>query len=140
MRYCTACKEVVTAKSELALPKSDIGLNVTILTCYLWVTLGLPFTRLAKYLSDYFEFKISTAGLCSNVIRVSEIMNRVYNEILEDVTTGTTLYADETGWRIKGKNWWLWVFGTAESAYFTIDKSRGGDVVRRILGEIFRED
>ena len=47
------------------------------------------------------------------------------------------LFADETGWRVKGDLWWLWVFGTARSAYFSIDKSRGGDVVLRILGEIF---
>ena len=136
-KYCPDCKGVMTAKSELALPKSDIGINVTVLICYLWVTLCLPFTRLSKYLEDYFGFTISTSGLSSNVIRVSRILTGVYNEILEDVTIGATLHADETGWRIRGKNWWLWVFGTKESAYFVIDKSRGGDVVRRILGEIF---
>jgi transposase len=48
-----------------------------------------------------------------------------------------SIYADETGWRVNGKNWWLWVFGTKEEAIYTIDKSRGQDVVRRILGEIF---
>jgi len=53
------------------------------------------------------------------------------------VQIGATLFADETGWRVKGKNWWLWVFGTDKSAYFTLDKSRGSDVVRRVLGEIF---
>ena len=39
-KYCDDCKEVITAKSELALPKADIGLNATILICYLWVSLG----------------------------------------------------------------------------------------------------
>jgi len=28
-KYCNDCKEVITAKSDLALPKSDIGLNAT---------------------------------------------------------------------------------------------------------------
>ena len=28
-KYCPNCRQVVTAKSDLALPKSDIGLNVT---------------------------------------------------------------------------------------------------------------
>ncbi|MBC2696725.1 MAG: transposase [Desulfobacteraceae bacterium] len=40
-------------------------------------------------------------------------------------------------WRVRGKNWWLWVFGTQDSAYFTVDKTRGSAVVRRVLGEIF---
>lgn len=135
--YCTDCEEVITAKSELALPRSDIGLNLTVLISYLWVTTGLPFPRIAKYLLDFFNVSISTAGLSSHVIRVSEIMNGVYDEILEDVKMGSILYADETGWRIKGINWWLWVFGTDDAAYYVIDPKRGGGVVLRILGEIF---
>ncbi|MCR4324478.1 MAG: IS66 family transposase [Candidatus Curtissbacteria bacterium] len=136
-KYCQNCRQVVTAKSELALPKSDIGLNATTLICYLWVSSCLPFTRLAKYMQDFFGFEISTSGLSKHVIRVSGILEDVYDEILQDVQIGYILFADETGWRIKGRNWWLWVFGTKKSAYFLIDKSRGGDVVRRILGEVF---
>ncbi len=136
-KYCSNCRQVVTAKTELALPGADIGLNATALICYLWVSMCLPFTRLRKYLQDFFGFEISTSGLSKHVIRVSGILEEVYNEILEDVQSGNILFADETGWRIRGRNWWLWVFGTSRSAYFVIDKSRGGDVVRRILGEVF---
>ena len=64
-------------------------------------------------------------------------MKDVYNEILGDINNAITLHADETGWRVRGKNWWLWVFGTRDAAYFTVDQSRGGSVVRRVLGEIF---
>jgi len=136
-KYCTDCKEVITAKSELALPKADIGLNSTILICYLWVALCLPFTRIQDYVKTFFGLKISTSGLSQHVIRVAGIMKDVYDEILEDINNAVTLHADETGWRVRGKNWWLWVFGTHDTAYFTVDKSRGGSVVRRVLGEIF---
>jgi len=136
-KYCNDCKEVITAKSDLALPKADIGLNSTILICYLWVALCLPFTRTQDYLQTFFGKKISTSGLSRHVIRVSRIMKDVYDEILGDINNAVTLHADETGWRVKGKSWWLWVFGTRDSAYFTIDKSRGSSVVRRVLGEIF---
>jgi len=136
-KYCNDCQEVITAKSELALPKADIGLNSTILICYLWVALCLPFTRIKDYLKTFFGKDISTSGLSRHVIRVSKIMEAVYNEILENINNAVTLHADETGWRVRGKNWWLWVFGTQDSAYFTVDKSRGSKVVRRVLGEIF---
>jgi len=136
-KYCDECKQVITARSELALPKSDIGLNATILICYLWVALCLPFTRISAYLKTFFGLKISTSGLSTHVIRVSKILKEVYEEILKDIKIGATLHADETGWRVKGKHWWLWVFGTQDSAYFTVDKSRGSKVVRRVLGEIF---
>jgi len=136
-KYCDDCKEVITAKSELALPKADIGLNTTILICYLWVALCLPFTKIKDYLKTFFGKDISTSGLSKHVIWVSKIMKDVYDEVLGDINNALTLHADETGWRVRGKNWWLWVFGTPDSAYFTVDKSRGSSVVRRVLGEIF---
>jgi len=136
-KYCNDCKEVITAKSDLALPKSDIGLSATILICYLWVALCLPFTKIKEYLKTFFGLKISTSGLSRHVIRVAGIMKEVYEEILQDIKIGVTLFADETGWRVRGRNWWLWVFGTQDSAYFTVDKSRGSDVVRRVLGWVF---
>ena len=136
-KYCNDCKEVITAKSELALPKADIGLNSTILICYLWVAVCLPFTKIKDYLKTFFGKDISTSGLSRHVIWVSKIMKDVYDEVLGDINNAVTLHADETGWRVRGKNWWLWVFGTQDSAYFTVDKSRGSSVVRRVLGEIF---
>ncbi len=73
----------------------------------------------------------------SFLIRIAGLMKPVYQEILKDIKAGVTLHADETGWRVRGKNWWLWVFGTPDTTYFTVDKSRGSAVVRRVLGEIF---
>ena len=136
-KYCPHCQRVTTAKTDLALPKSDIGLNTTVHMLYLWLSMGLPFTRIAAYFDSIFSQIISTAGLCRHVIRVAKIMKPVYEEILEDVRNGSILHADETGWRVAGKNWWLWVFGNEESAIYTIDKSRGKDVVQRILGGFF---
>ena len=136
-KYCKDCQQVTTAKSGRALPGADIGLNATVLICYLWVSLCLPFTKIADYLASFFGLKISTSGLSKHVIMVSKVMKDIHDEILQDVQIGVTLFADETGWHVKGKNWWLWVFGTETTAYFTMDQSRGSDVVRRVLGEIF---
>ena len=136
-KYCDNCRKVVTASTDLALPGADVGINTTVHLVYLWLSMCLPFTRIAAYLSTLFGQKLSTAGLSAHVIRVAKIMQAVYEEILEDVKKATILHADETGWRVQGKNWWLWVFGSTESAIYTIDKSRGKDVVHRILGEYF---
>jgi len=136
-KYCTHCSKVVTASSELALPKTDIGLNTTIKSVYMWVNLCLPYTRIASYLNTFFGQIISTAGLASHMVMVSKIMKLVYEEILEDVKSSPRIHADESGWRVNGKLWWLWVFGNSNSAFYTIDNSRGSDVVKKILGEVF---
>lgn len=136
-KYCDECKVVVTSKSLLALPGCDIGLEATALVCYMWAALCLPFTKIHDCLNGYFKLSMSTAGLSRHVIKVADILKSVHAEILADIQDGSTLFADETGWRIRAVRWWLWVFGTKRSAYFTMDKTRGSSVVRRILGEIF---
>jgi transposase len=136
-KYCDDCQAVITAKSDLALPKADIGLNATVLACYLWVALCLPYTKIKEYIGTYYKLGVSTSGLSRHVIRVAGIMKDVYDEILKEIKSSSLLQADETGWRVRGRNWWLWVFGTRDTAYFTVDKTRGSDVVRRVLGEIF---
>lgn len=136
-KYCTQCSHVVTASTDIALPGTDIGLNTTIRSIYLWVTSCLPYTRISVYLKDFFGQVISTAGLAGHIIGVAKIMKSVYQEILEDVQSSRVLHADETGWRVNGKLWWLWAFGNADAAFYTIDNSRGSDVVKKILGELF---
>ena len=136
-KYCADCQAVTTAKSDLALPGADMGLNATVLVCYLWVALCLPYPKIREYLGTFFKFSVSTSGLSRHVIKVAGIMKDVYAEILKDIQSGAVLHADETGWRVRGRNWWLWVFGTPDTAYFTVDKTRGSSVVRRVLGEIF---
>ena len=136
-KYCGDCQEVITAKSDLALPGADIGLNATVLVCYLWVAVCMPYTKIKEYLGTFFRFSISTSGLSRHVIWVAEIMKSVHAEILMLINNGSILQADETGWRVRGSAWWLWVFGTQDAAYFTVDKTRGSTVVRRVLGEIF---
>jgi hypothetical protein len=63
--------------------------------------------------------------------------NDIYEEILNDVKAGMVIYADETGWRVNGDLWWLWIFANKRSAYYWPDKSRGGVVIEKVIGNIF---
>ena len=47
------------------------------------------------------------------------------------------LHVDETGWRLDGKNGWLWSFSNQDVSVYTIDPSRGQCVVEDVLGEVF---
>ncbi len=79
---------------------------------------------------------MSAAGMSKIMIRLSNILQPVYEEILSNVKQGAEIWADETGWRVNGKLWWLWIFANKRSAYYWPDGSRGGQVVERILGPI----
>lgn len=137
MKWCPRCKKMVFSKTEKALPGSDIGLNATIEMAWLWVMSALSLPRIQALFQSFKACRLSTAGISRIMIRLSTILQPVYNEILGDVKHGTRIWADETGWRVKGKLWWLWIFANERSAYYWADKKRGGAVVNRLLGEIF---
>ena len=136
-KWCPTCKKMVCSKSERALPGSDIGLNATIEIAYLWVMSALSLPKIQALLQSFRALSLSTAGISRMMIRLSALLQPVYEEILGDVKQGAQIWADETGWRVKGKLWWLWIFANQRSAFYWAEQCRGGAVVERILGPIF---
>jgi hypothetical protein len=136
-KWCPACKKIVSAKSELALPGSDIGLSATALIVYLWVVAALSLPNMQAYLSHFMRLAISTSGLSKLLIRVAAILAPVAEEILADIRQGFHIWADETGWRVRGVTWWLWAFANESSAYYHAAPNRGSLVVNQILGQVF---
>src|SRR5947199_7205786 len=116
-KWCPSCQKIVSAKSALALPRSDIGLHATVRMVYLWVVAALSLPNIQKYLSSFMRLGISTSGISNLLIRVAAILAPVVEEILQDVRHGFQVWADETGWRVRGINWWLWAFANETSAY-----------------------
>jgi len=135
---CPICKKKVTTQSESALPKSDIGINTTVLLTYLWVWAAISLPKISAYLNSFFALTISTSGISKMMIRVGNILKPVYFEILEDIKSGAIMYADETGWKVRGKLHWLWIFANKRSAFYWPDKSRGGQVIEKLLGTCFQ--
>ncbi len=136
-KWCPTCAKVVASVSEAALPRSDIGLRSLCLIAYLWVVSAISLPGIAAFLNSFFRLKVSTAGLSRMMIRLGHIMAPIHEEILNDVKGGAIIFADETGWRVKGILWWLWIFANKRSAYYWPDRKRSSAVVAKLLGDLF---
>lgn len=136
-KWCPACQKIVSAKSELALPGSDIGLHATVRIAWLWTVVALSLPNVQAYLSRFMRMDISTSGISNLLIRVASILTPVSEEILQDIRQGFQIWADETGWRVRGIHWWLWAFANETSAYYYVAPNRGSPVVTHILGTVF---
>lgn len=136
-KWCPVCAKIVSSSSEAALPQSDIGLRALGLIAYLWVVSAISLPGIAAFLNSFFRLCLSTAGLSKMMIRVAKIMEPAYEEILADVKGGMIIFADETGWRVKGILWWLWIFANKRAAYYWPDRLRSSIVVEKILGSVF---
>jgi len=53
--------------------------------------------------------------------------------ILTAIRAGPYVHVDETGWRLNGKNHWLWAFITEKLAHYRIEPSRGKTIIKNTL-------
>ena len=58
-----------------------------------------------------------------------------YEQLKEELGREASIHGDETSWRIKGRNHWLWAFLGRWSVVYEVDRSRGKDVPRKVLGD-----
>jgi hypothetical protein len=56
-------------------------------------------------------------------------------ELLAILRESPVVHADESGWRINGKNVWCWCFSNPKLAVFLIYRHRSAAVVREVLGD-----
>jgi transposase len=92
--------------------------------------------RVQDFLRHLCGFDISVKGVHDVLLRVGNACKNEYHRLLQCVRRARWRYTDETGVPVNGKNWWLWAFRTdTDESLVVIRDSRGGDVLKEILGE-----
>ena len=57
---------------------------------------------------------------------------------MSEIQNQAVLNANETGWRMQGKTYWLWCLATKNAAYYLIDPKHGGSVLETVVPFIFQ--
>ncbi len=84
---------------------------------------------------DLHNFHISEGEISAQLQEAEKLFGKGHEAIIAVIKQAKVVYADETGWRMNGENWWLWVFKTAEGVRYVIEDSRGKGVAENALGE-----
>lgn len=134
--YCPRCKKIVEPKLADAFPNFRFGLNLCVLVMLLRM-IALPINKIQVLLATIFKLEISSATVENILYRCAEEFDGKYDEIMEEVRQAGNVNADETGSRVNGENWWLWVFISKTAALYRIKHSRGRKVVEETLGKDF---
>ena len=77
--------------------------------------------------------KISQGGIDGIMQRVGTKAIQAAKSIEETVRQSAVIHSDETGCRVKGNNWWEWVFLTATAVLHVIRFNRSEDVIREVM-------
>lgn len=99
--------------------------------------LGLTMRKTTEILQKGFGLKLSAGGLSQALDRVGRRLKPLHQKLIQKIRNAPATYADETSWWVGGPGFWLWVFTTAQWTLYVVDKTRGSEVVERILGPKF---
>ncbi len=135
--WCACCSKIVEPPIDAALPRMQIGIRLLIMTAFMHYFMGVTISNIRTWMSTFASFEISPGGLTSAWKRLAGWLSPLYEQIAQQVRSSEVLHADETGWRVAGRTWWLWCFTNIRLVYYIIAPSRGSPVVAAVLGEMF---
>ena len=81
-----------------------------------------------------FGIKISRSTSCRSILRTAAKCEPAYQEIIAQVRGSPVVKADETGWKLSGLSHWLHVFVSRNAVLYRVDRRRGHEVAKDLLG------
>jgi transposase-like protein len=140
--WCGNCRKRVESRGEnqppaADLPHAQLGLNALATAMMLRVCYRLPFRQVTRLFVDLPGLKLSPGAIVKQIKRVGGWMEKQYHRIQLAIRAAAAVHADETGWRINGKNGYLWTLSTADHTLYHVDRSRGAKVIADLLGKAF---
>lgn len=137
-RFCPCCKEVqYPALPAGVIPELVLGPKLLSLCGYMKSTMGVSISELGQFFTDVLGLPLARSTIQSAIFRVSDAFAPCHEEALKALPEQESLNVDETGWKENGKRLWVWLFCTKVLACFTIRNSRGCQVLKDVLGEVF---
>ena len=136
-RYCRCCGRQVSPQIPNVIGgggNERFGLRLMLLVVSLKL-LGTSYEKIGSLLKLLFDLDLTEAAMVHCVMAVAEAFGPRYEQLKKELINEKSIHGDETSWRIKGKNHWLWAFLGKWSVVYEVDRSRGKDVPRKVLGD-----
>lgn len=113
----------------------QFGSDIVALVAYFNVYQYIPFQRLRSLLSDVFNLSVSE-GSIDNLLKKGALKSQVfYDAIGDNIKNAQYVGSDETGAKVNGSKFWIWVWQNVKNTFLKISKSRGFDTVAAAFPE-----
>jgi transposase len=136
--WCPRCQKMYEAPLPTGIELGGlVGPTLTTLIAYLKGACHATFSTIRKFLRDVVRVTISRGELARIIGKVSQTLDRPYEELLEDLPAQAWLNVDETGHKQNGQRRWTWCFRARLYTLFKIDPTRSAEVLIEVLGTEF---
>src|SRR3954470_25019720 len=136
--WCAHCHQQFEAPLPIGIERGGlVGPRLTTLIAYLKGVCHASYSTVRKFLRDVVGLTISRGQLANIIAKVSEGLERPYEQLLLDLPDQGRLNVDETGHKKNRLRQWVWCFRADLYTLFKIDPTRSADVLIEVLGEEF---
>lgn len=139
-QWCKTCKTEVNAKDHASLPFTEYGLNTFMMVMILRFKAHCSLLTTSKVIEVSFGLTLSKSDI-SNILKMAaKYLGSKYEQLKQAVRDGEVMYADETGWLVKGQPAWMWIMTietTEKEAGVTVyvaAESRGKGIAQDMYG------
>jgi transposase len=137
--WCDHCQKPYKAPMPGHIDKGGlVGLELTALIAFMKGACHASFSTIRIFLRDVVGVTISRGQLSKTLDKVSEALDRPYEELVQLLPSEAILNVDETGHKENGERWWTWCFRAELYTLYHIDAHRSADVLMDILGKEFK--
>lgn len=116
---------------------SQLGARAVALATELNKGFGLSYGKTAAVLETAFGLQVSRGGLAQALQRVAQKAEPTYQMLVQHLRGSPSVTPDETGWKVGGRPWWMWVFCSAQVTVYAIQPGRGYEQAVAVLGADF---
>jgi len=134
---CAQCGHWTRAKLPAGVGASTFGPRVHALAAILVGKFRQAKRGVQGLLALVYGLDVSVGAISKMERRVSAALEAPVAEVQAAIRTAEVVNKDETSWWQMKDRAWLWVAATGELVGFWIDRRRGSEVAKRILGEEF---
>lgn len=131
---CPDCSTRTTARLPDLVPLTNFGPNLRALIVLLSGRYRISRRETADLCDSVFGLSVSVGSVDNILQSASRALAAPHEEVAAAARKAPVSYMDETGWRLKGKRFHLWILVTSYCVLFRIGR-RTTSVAKEMLGE-----
>ena len=134
-RYRSNCcnKEFNAIKVPSA--KVVLGDNLKKEIIYSYIELKLTYSSIVKTINNKYNIKISEGEIVNILDKYSNILIDTKLDILKTIRNNNLIHIDETSWKVKNNNRYMWVLSNSNNVVYEFGVKRNMDVLYSLLGD-----
>ncbi|MCB0290028.1 MAG: IS66 family transposase [Calditrichaeota bacterium] len=116
--------------------KGRMGVHLMVAVAALKYQLRGVHRKIENFLRYLHNFHITHRTVANLLSRIAAVCRDAYWQLFMQLRASPFIYMDETGFKVQGEKWWLWLFRTANTVFVVIHPSRGKKILEDLFGKV----